>query len=78
MSIPFREFMRNSGRLARRNSQIGHPNPFAVWGAGTAFEFRARGLQTALLQAPSAVAAAAGCEYAVVVTQGRNNLPAQL
>jgi ribosomal protein S18 acetylase RimI-like enzyme len=43
---------------------------FAVCGAGTAAEFRGRGLQTALLRARLAAAAAAGCEYAVVVTQG--------
>jgi GNAT superfamily N-acetyltransferase len=43
---------------------------FAVCGAGTAAEFRRRGLQTALLHARLAAAAQAGCEYAVVVTQG--------
>ncbi len=43
---------------------------FAVCGAGTSAEFRGRGLQTALLRARLAAAAAAGCEYAVVVTQG--------
>jgi ribosomal protein S18 acetylase RimI-like enzyme len=43
---------------------------FAVCGAGTLAEFRGRGLQTALLRARLAAAAEAGCEYAVVVTQG--------
>jgi len=43
---------------------------FAVCGAGTAAEFRGRGLQTALLRARLAAAAEAGCEFAVVVTQG--------
>ncbi len=43
---------------------------FAVCGAGTAAEFHGRGLQTALLRARLAAAAEAGCEYAVVVTQG--------
>lgn len=43
---------------------------FALCGAGTAVEFRGRGLQTALLCARMAAAAQAGCEYAVVVTQG--------
>jgi ribosomal protein S18 acetylase RimI-like enzyme len=43
---------------------------FAVCGAGTLSEFRGRGLQTALLRARLAAAAAAGCEYAVIVTQG--------
>jgi GNAT superfamily N-acetyltransferase len=43
---------------------------FAVCGAGTAAEFRGRGLQTALLRARLAAAAEAGCEYAVVVTHG--------
>ena len=33
-------------------------------------EFRGRGVQTALLHARLAAAAEAGCEYAVVVTQG--------
>jgi GNAT superfamily N-acetyltransferase len=43
---------------------------FAVCGAGTLAEFRGLGLQTALLRARLAAAAEAGCEYAVVVTQG--------
>ena len=43
---------------------------FAICGAGTLAEFRGRGLQTALLRSRLAAAAAAGCEYAVVVTQG--------
>ena len=43
---------------------------YAICGAGTAAEFRGRGLQSALLRARLAAAAAAGCEYAVVVTQG--------
>jgi len=43
---------------------------FGLFGAGTLPEFRGRGLQTALLHVRMAAAAAAGCEYAVVVTQG--------
>jgi hypothetical protein len=43
---------------------------FALCGAGTLLAFRGRGLQTALLRARLAAALAAGCEYAVVVTQG--------
>ena len=43
---------------------------FALCGAGTIAEYRARGLQTALLQARMSEAVKAGCEYAVVVTQG--------
>jgi ribosomal protein S18 acetylase RimI-like enzyme len=43
---------------------------FALGGAGTLPEFRSRGLQTALLRVRMAAAAAAGCEYAAVVTQG--------
>lgn len=43
---------------------------FALCGAGTLAPFRGRGLQTALLQARMSAAAQAGCEYAVVVTQG--------
>jgi GNAT superfamily N-acetyltransferase len=43
---------------------------FALCGAGTLTEYRGRGLQTALLRARMAAAVAAGCEYAVVVTQG--------
>jgi GNAT superfamily N-acetyltransferase len=43
---------------------------FALCGAGTLSAFRGRGLQTALLQARMRAAIEAGCEYAVVVTQG--------
>jgi len=43
---------------------------FALCGAGTLAEFRGRGLQTALLRARLQAARDAGCEYAVVVTQG--------
>lgn len=43
---------------------------FALCGAGTLADFRGRGLQTALLRARMAAAVNAGCEYAVVVTQG--------
>ena len=43
---------------------------FALCGAGTLAEFRGRGLQTALLCARMKAALEAGCEYAVVVTQG--------
>ena len=43
---------------------------FGLFGAGTLLEFRGRGLQTALLRVRMEAAAKAGCEYAVVVTQG--------
>jgi ribosomal protein S18 acetylase RimI-like enzyme len=43
---------------------------FALCGAGTLAECRGRGLQTALLRSRMAAAVEAGCEYAVVVTQG--------
>ncbi len=43
---------------------------FALCGAGTLAQFRGRGVQTALLRARMAAAVQAGCEYAVVVTQG--------
>lgn len=43
---------------------------FALCGAGTLAAFRGRGLQTALLRARMQAAVEAGCEYAVVVTQG--------
>lgn len=43
---------------------------FALCGAGTLSAYRGRGLQTALLQARMKAARDAGCEYAVVVTQG--------
>jgi len=43
---------------------------FALCGAGTLSDFRGRGLQTALLRARMTAAITAGCEYAVVVTQG--------
>lgn len=42
----------------------------ALFGAGTLPEYRRRGLQTALLRTRMAVAAKAGCEYAVIVTRG--------
>jgi GNAT superfamily N-acetyltransferase len=43
---------------------------FALFGAGTLPEFRGRGLQTALLKTRLQAAADAGCELAVVVTNG--------
>lgn len=43
---------------------------FALCGAGTLAAYRGRGLQTALLRARLHAAREAGCEYAVVVTQG--------
>ena len=43
---------------------------FALCGAGTLAAYRGRGLQTALLRARMSAAVAAGCEYAVVVTNG--------
>jgi len=43
---------------------------FALCGAGTLAPYRGRGLQTALLRARMAAAFQAGCEFAVVVTQG--------
>ena len=43
---------------------------FALCGAGTLAEFRGRGLQTALLRTRMSAAVKAGCEYAVVVTNG--------
>jgi GNAT superfamily N-acetyltransferase len=43
---------------------------FALFGAGTLPEFRGRGLQTALLKTRLRAAADAGCELAVVVTNG--------
>jgi len=43
---------------------------FALFGAGTLPEFRGRGIQTALLRTRLLAAAEAGCEYAVIVTQG--------
>jgi GNAT superfamily N-acetyltransferase len=42
----------------------------AMFGAGTLPEFRRRGIQTALLRVRMAAAYRAGCEYAVIVTQG--------
>jgi hypothetical protein len=43
---------------------------FGLCGAGTLAEFRGRGLHKALLHARMSAAVQAGCEYAVVVTQG--------
>jgi GNAT superfamily N-acetyltransferase len=42
----------------------------ALFGAGTLAEFRRRGLQTRLLHERMQAAAQAGCEVAVIVTQG--------
>jgi len=42
----------------------------ALFGAGTLPPFRGRGIQTALLRTRMQVAREAGCEFAVVVTQG--------
>lgn len=42
----------------------------ALFGAGTLPEFRGRGLQTALLRLRMKVAAQAGCDVAVIVTNG--------
>jgi len=42
----------------------------ALFGAGTLPDFRRRGLQTALLLRRMETAQKAGCEYAVIVTQG--------
>lgn len=42
----------------------------ALFGAGTLPEFRRRGLQTTLLRCRMQAAQKAGCEYAVIVTQG--------
>ena len=41
-----------------------------LYGAATLKPYRARGLQTALLQKRTQVTAQAGCEYAGIVTQG--------
>lgn len=60
------------GKLAACGTGIVIPEHrvFALCGAGTLAEYRGRGLQTALLRTRMAAAAEAGCEYAVVVTQG--------
>ncbi len=42
----------------------------ALFGAGTLPDYRGRGFQTALLQARIKAATEAGCEFAVIVTQG--------
>lgn len=41
-----------------------------LYGAGTLNDYRGRGLQSAMLERRIQVAAAAGCEYAVIVTLG--------
>lgn len=60
------------GQIVACGAGLGIPEHrvFALCGAGTLTDFRGRGLQTALLRARLAAAARAGCEYAVVVTQG--------
>jgi ribosomal protein S18 acetylase RimI-like enzyme len=61
-----------SGKMAACGAGLVIPEHrmFALCGAGTAMEFRGRGLQTALSRIRMTAAASAGCEYAVVVTQG--------
>jgi ribosomal protein S18 acetylase RimI-like enzyme len=49
---------------------IPHHKVYALCGAGTLTAYRGRGFQTALLRARMAAAVKAGCEFAVVVTQG--------
>jgi len=63
---------RVDGRLVACGTGLAIPEHriFALCGAGTLAEFRGRGLQTALLRTRMAAAVEAGCEYAVVVTQG--------
>lgn len=60
------------GRAAACGAGLAIPEHrvFAMCGAGTAMEYRGRGLQTALLHARLKAAAEAGCEFAVVVTNG--------
>jgi GNAT superfamily N-acetyltransferase len=41
-----------------------------LYGAGTLEKYRGRGLQTAILERRMEAAAEAGCEYAVIITQG--------
>ncbi len=55
---------------AAAGMKIAEHGIFALFGAGTLPEFRGRGLQTALLKTRQQAAASAGCEFAVVVTQG--------
>ena len=50
---------------------VGQLNAYrAQYGAGTLNDYRRRGLQTAMLEKRMQAAAEAGCEYAVIVTQG--------
>ena len=63
---------RVDGKLAACGTGLVIPQHkvFALCGAGTLTEYRGRGLQTALLRARMSAAVEAGCEYAVMVTQG--------
>jgi GNAT superfamily N-acetyltransferase len=69
-AMPFAAFIDDKPVACATGLVIPAHRIFALCGAGTAAEFRGRGLQTALLQVRLVAAADAGCEYAVVVTQG--------
>jgi len=69
-ALTFAAFMEGRAVACGAGLVVPEHRIFAICGAGTSAEFRRRGLQTALLHARLAAAAQAGCEYAVVVTQG--------
>jgi GNAT superfamily N-acetyltransferase len=60
------------GKLAATGAALIIPDHGIVglYGAGTLKEYRGRGLQTAMLETRLRAAAGAGCEFAVIVTQG--------
>jgi GNAT superfamily N-acetyltransferase len=62
----------DDGRLVATGAGLIIPDHriVALFGAGTLKPYRNRGLQTAMLRKRLALAARAGCEYAVIVTQG--------
>jgi ribosomal protein S18 acetylase RimI-like enzyme len=69
-SLPYLALIDDEPVAAAAGLVIAEHRILALFGAGTLPEFRGRGIQTALLRTRIEAAAAAGCEYAVIVTLG--------
>lgn len=69
-SITYAAFVEGEPAAAAAGLIIPEHRVLALFGAGTLPAFRGRGIQTALLRTRMQAAAEAGCEYAVIVTQG--------
>lgn len=69
-SITYAAFVDGQPAAAAAGLIIPEHRVLALFGAGTLPPFRGRGIQTELLRARMKAGAEAGCEYAVIVTQG--------